>query len=304
MRSTFLFYHHHFLPTPLLYVLSSSIHFLGTFQVNSTEAMSAASSTVIVITGASRGFGRALAMVAASSDGFGKNPASVKLVLVARSEEGLRETAARVEEQQILSKKTSSEEGAAAPPLKVTCLPMDLGNLEMLDEHLDELFREIENDTPSSEREVIFIQNAGTIGHLGPSRESPSLKDMQNNVDLNITSCLWTSARLANYARSSSTVTSLTIVNISSLVAIADFPTFGIYSAGKAARNKFHTLIAKEEESSGVMDTMSKSTITTPPSSRIRTLNYAPVSMLIVTTVKLLLLQSNHTWCSPPMIVF
>ena len=40
-----------------------------------------------------------------------------------------------------------------------------------------------------------------------------------------------------------------TIVNISSLAAVsAGFPGMGIYSAGKAAREMYHALLAKDEE--------------------------------------------------------
>lgn len=226
--------------------------------------MSSSSSVAIIITGASRGFGRALAIVAAdafatseeNNDALSPVPLpvpTVKLVLVARSLEGLQETETLIREQ--------STSGVST---EVSCQPMDLGDLDRLDEHIDKLCREIESNN-SSPRQIIFIHNAGTIGHLGPCRDSPSLKDMQANVDLNITSTLWISARMARYAKSSTTP--VTIVNISSLVAIADFPTFGIYSAGKCARDKYHGILAKEEAK--IDD----------DAATVKTLNYAPVSM-------------------------
>ena len=53
-----------------------------------------------------------------------------------------------------------------------------------------------------------------------------------------------------------------TIVNISSLVAVSDdFDGMGIYSMGKAARDKYHTLMAREEPHEF---------------NRLRILNYAP----------------------------
>ena len=206
---------------------------------------------IVVITGASRGFGRALAVVAAGS--FQENT-NLKIILVARSMEGLNTTAQHVRDQ-------------VGGSVNICCHSMDLGDLGHLDANFDKLCQEFETEAASSRR-IIFIQNAGSIGHLGPCRDSPSLMAMQAYVDLNITSCLWTSARLAGYVKSAQIPTDMVIVSISSLVAIENFPTFGIYSAGKAARDKYHTLIAKEEAP--------EPSVTS--SSTIRTLNYAPVS--------------------------
>jgi sepiapterin reductase len=69
---------------------------------------------------------------------------------------------------------------------------------------------------------------------------------MCSKVDLNITSCFWISVHFARYLKQQQQ--KATIVNISPLVAIADFSTFGIYSAGKAACEKYHAMLAKEEE--------------------------------------------------------
>ena len=250
---------------------------------------------ILIITGASRGFGRALATLAATSQWGNESSITtimVRLLLVARSKEGLEETAAQIIRQ------LQQQNDGASQTVQISCHPMDLGDLSMLDNHLDTLLNEIDRESTTfsmqggRRRRIILIQNAGTIGHLGPSRTSPSLKDMQANIDLNITSCLWTSARLTNYyyyygrgATSTTTNehdnnnnnTSLTIVNISSLVAIADFPTFGIYSAGKAARDKYHALIAKEEnEERSPLPSREDTSNPTFARGRIRTLNYAP----------------------------
>lgn len=204
------------------------------------DTSSSTVSTVIVITGASRGFGRALAIVA--SESYNGN---CSLVLVARSMEGLEETASL-----ILKKEQCS------------CHAMDLGDLDQLDTNIEALLKELQ-----AYSKIIFVQNAGTIGHLGRCRDSPDLKEMQVNVNLNITSTLWLSSRITKYARSSSK--DLVLVNISSLVATAEFPTFGIYSTGKAARDKYHSIIAREESACNETD-----------ESTVRTLNYAPVSLL------------------------
>jgi sepiapterin reductase len=89
-------------------------------------------------------------------------------------------------------------------------------------------------------------QNAGSIGHIGASVDSPSLQDLRANVDLNITSALWLSVRFARHVRGTKDAPPCIIVQTSSLVAIKDFPSMAIYSAGKAARDKYHVVMAKE----------------------------------------------------------
>jgi sepiapterin reductase len=203
-----------------------------------------------LITGASRGFGRAIAKVvaAASQHHFSK----FRIFLVARSDSGLQET------KDLILAATSE-----TAKLRVVCHALDLNDLDQLDANMDQLLQDLllaENGETEEETyydRVVLINNAGTIGHLGPCISSPSLQEMLSNVDLNITSCLWISVRFARYLKQQQH--RATIVNISSLVAIADFPTFGIYSAGKAAREKYYTLLAKEEE----LD-------------MLKTLNYAP----------------------------
>jgi len=202
-------------------------------------------SIAIIITGASRGFGRALAIVA--NDAFGGNS---KLILIARSTTGLQETISNFPHR---------------PSERCCYHSMDLGNLEELDLNIEIIIKDLEEAS-----RIILFQNAGTIGHLGLSRDSPSLKDMKGNVDLNITSCLWLSTRMTHYARA--TFKDLVIVNVSSLVAIVDFPTLGIYSVAKAARDKYHALIAREEEGSSHASECR---------GIIRTLNYAPVSEVV-----------------------
>ena len=197
-------------------------------------------SLAIVITGASRGFGRALAVVA---NDWQVQRGSVKLILVARSLVGLEETLSKL-----------------AHPENCCYHSMDLGNLEELDSNIELLLKDLNEAS-----RIILFQNAGTIGHIGPSRDCPSLQEIRSNVDLNITSCLWLSSRMVQYARSS--CKDLVIVNVSSLVAIADFPTLAMYSAGKVARDKYHNLISREERSENMKGF-----------GTVRTLSYAPVS--------------------------
>jgi sepiapterin reductase len=210
---------------------------------------------LLVVTGASRGLGRAIAK-AFCNDVLTplRRINEVRAFLVARSQTGLQET------EDLMLQQAS---GVKDRKLKVDCSQhvIDLGDLDTLDSNLDELLTEMVKDVPDADH-IIFINNAGSLGHLGPCVESPSLADMRANVDLNITSAFWTSVRFARFSKESASDTAFTtIVNISSLAAIQVFPTMGIYAAGKAARNHYHATLAKELQGS---------------TKDIRILNYAP----------------------------
>ena len=210
--------------------------------------------SLLVVTGASRGLGQAIAISfskALIADG------SVKVVLVARSEQGLEET-----RQAIVSQ---SPAGTVAKSLT-----MDLSDLELLDEHLDTIFQEIQ--PLSRYKRLILINNAGSLGHLGKANNQSSLKELRSYIDFNVTSSLWVSTRFCKVwsealaaADNNDGTSTATIVNISSLCAVQPFPTMAGYCAGKAARDLYHAVLAKAEEEEG------KDTAT-----RTRALNYAP----------------------------
>lgn len=212
--------------------------------------MIAPSSPVIfLVTGASRGLGKAIATVA------GKQHAMARFLLVARSFEGMEET-----KKEIMS---------AAPTRAsedVLCRSMDLSDLDRLDSNADRLFTDLERLRFSPREDhlpqprLVFVNNAASLGHLGLSRQSPSLEDMRQTVNLNVTSSLWLSVRFARYVQELQQTQKhqqikATLVNISSLVAISqDFAGMGIYSAGKAAREMYHSLLAKDQENPRVVN--------------------------------------------------
>lgn len=205
-----------------------------------------AKSLLLVITGASRGLGREIAK--AFFCDLAPSFERTSIALIARSKVGLEETERIILEQPIHSIN-----------IDTVLLVADLADLDSLDASLDEIFASIRDIGADYDR-MIFINNAGTVGHVGPSIESPSLKDMQKHIDLNITARLWASVRFARFAcRHTSAQT--TIVNISSLTALQAFPTLALYSAGMAARDSYHAAMAKELED--FADT-------------VRILNYAP----------------------------
>uniref|UniRef100_A0A7S4AXQ8 Sepiapterin reductase n=1 Tax=Pseudo-nitzschia australis TaxID=44445 RepID=A0A7S4AXQ8_9STRA len=287
------------------------------------SSSSTCSSVVFLITGASKGLGRAIATVASKYHSEGErvpirsatdidnhndnHPCSLlqsnaRFVLVARSSKGLDET-----KQEILSTRLVPATAAAAARNEdaVVCRPMDLSDLDRLDGNMDVLLDDVDrlcslNNTLCTEsinkggngyreqQRVVFVNNAGSLGHLGPCTTSPSLEDMRRAIDLNVTSSLWLSVRFARHVKEQNRrqhpITqqkAATLVNLSSLVAVSDeFLNMGIYSAGKAARERYHTLLAKEEWNDHNQQqeaTPSSSESASPlASSALKILNYAP----------------------------
>jgi sepiapterin reductase len=201
----------------------------------------------MIVTGASRGFGRAIAMA------FGEHfllksvqPSNPQcfLRLVARSKEGLEETVRGLLDD---------------PRLDVSYQVADLSDSKTIDKTIDEMlsFWDEASSKSESKHHCIFIHNAGSLGYIGPTHECPSLQVLKEAISLNVTNALWMSTRLAQYAAAANH-RRVTLVNVSSLLAVQPLPTLATYSATKAARDAFHTALAQE---------------TVPP---LRILNYAP----------------------------
>lgn len=181
-------------------------------------------SVLLIVTGASRGLGKAIVKEFACGSSHSFSLAYV--ALMARSIDRLEATKAEVR----------------VPAPVLTCA-VDLSSLEDLDRSIDEMLTAV-NSSGASFNEVVLINNAGSIGHIGACVETPSLADMRNYIDLNVTSCFWLSIRLIRFANARGI--RATVVNVSSLVALQPFSSLGIYSAGKAAREAYHSVLAVE----------------------------------------------------------
>eukprot|EP00903_Cladosiphon_okamuranus_P009416 g8980.t1 len=248
---------------------------------------------LLLVTGASRGFGRCVAeefvrQVAPSSP--------VDLVLVARSESGLRSASDAIDD---MARSIRTNDGLADVDVVVRSEALDLGDLDQLEAGLEGVFSRID---PLRYSRAMLVNNAGSLGHISFATELPSLATLRSEMDFNITSSSWLSSRFAAVfgatARksddkggvSSSTssepagapVTDISdvaasslgsgavrdasnnvVVNVSSLAALQPFEAWGAYSAGKAARDMFHRVLAAEQASIG----------------GLKVLNYAPGPM-------------------------
>ena len=256
---------------------------------------------MLVVSGASRGFGQAVAL--AFSHYTCNQKIRMHAILTARSESGLQET----KQLMLAAWKRGSGPGSGkddyepdanhvdsngSDNLTVSIHPMDLAlmDLDVLDDYFTEL---IEAAQPLDQYDdYIIINNAGSLGdHLGKIADMKSLEDFSKTIHLNITSSLWFTVRWTQALRSSLSMESqttptttsktkrTTIVNISSLCALQPFPTMTTYCAGKAARDMFHQSLAKEEEATNCG--------TDGVTHVFRTLNYAPGAMNTDMTVRL-----------------
>ncbi|XP_004634140.1 sepiapterin reductase [Octodon degus] len=186
---------------------------------------------VCVLTGASRGFGRALAPLLAKL----LSPGSVFLIS-ARSDDALRQLEAEL--------------GAGRPGLRVLRVPADLGTDAGLQQLLGAL-RELPR--PQGLQRLLLINNAATLGDV--SKCVLNLSDpaeVNNYWALNLTSTLCLTSHVLK-AFENSPGLSRTVVNISSICALKPFKGWALYCAGKAARHMMFQVLATEEPSVRVL---------------------------------------------------
>lgn len=166
--------------------------------------------------------------------------------------------------------------------IQTSCHEIDLSDLDNLPEKFGRL---LESCKKSDYDQCWLINNAGSLGPLGPASsfglDASSMKELQNAVNLNITSGIWISSQFTkSFLKPCELSRSplIRIVNVSSLCAIEPFPTMSIYCSGKAARDMFHSVLAKENvQSDDNATTWSKSDANKEKSPLpFKVLNYAP----------------------------
>ena len=184
--------------------------------------------TLLIVTGASKGFGRAIchAFFEKNSIDVNRNTSTntiARVCLVARSQQGLEET------KEFLQNNLNASNEACV----ITTHVVDLGQLDSLEIRLQEIMDMV---SPTHYDHLILVNNAGSLGEIGPIMSSKSpLQHWQRTIDLNITSMLWITRSWGQWTIQHKLPTA-TLVNISSLLAIQPFPTMSLYAAGKAVR--------------------------------------------------------------------
>ena len=231
--------------------------------------------TLLIVTGASRGIGRACATA------FASNPECkfLRSILIARSQDGLNET------YELMKQRAN----VAGVQLQSSNHVMDLSDLSTLEEKLKHAFRVEEDEIRAFDR-LILVNNAGSLGHLGPMSDVSSLVQLREAIDLNVTSSIWLSSLflrtfvtpLLNINNNDNNDNNdddddngkdkkrmCTIVNISSLCAVKAYKSMAVYCAGKAARDMFHAVMASEYE-------QFQNASTAGDNPTVKVLNYAP----------------------------
>ena len=232
--------------------------------------MTNTTSSLIVITGASRGIGRAIAFSIADACCKEQKTLSlpIQIILIARSKDKLEETAKLVDEK--------CEQSNLETDITTSCHQLDLSNLDTLPSNIEAIFNPLAR---SKYDHCWLFNNAGSVDPLGQTSDlaNDDMGKLRSAVDLNITSAMWLSSAFAKAFVSPSGTASLRIINISSLCALEPFPTMAVYCAGKAARDMFHQVLAKEHSvESDEQKQNATSDVSELITSSFKVLNYAP----------------------------
>ncbi|XP_069488401.1 sepiapterin reductase-like [Ambystoma mexicanum] len=177
-----------------------------------------------VLTGASRGFGRSLALALCRRvRGTGSC-----FLLLARSREGLAGVAGELR--------------AACPGLEVRCEAVDLGTEEGL-----QRAQRATGELPQGQERLLLIHNAGSVGDISKYFvDHANLTELNSYFAFNVVSpmCL-TAAVLRAFVKRAGL--RRVVVNITSVCALEPCKSLALYCTGKAARGMMFQVLAVEE---------------------------------------------------------
>lgn len=179
--------------------------------------------TLIIVTGASRGLGQAIAVQMA------KHTENPHIVLVSRSENDLKNT----------EKQCCVEN----PKCQVTVHVADMSTVSK--EDMETMFDPLDFSAYDS---VVLVHNAGSLGNQGTKvADFDDMQEMQDYYRLNVFSVMILNSVIVK--KVGERIKNKLVINISSLAALQPFETWGSYCSGKAARDSLFKVMAVEEPS-------------------------------------------------------
>jgi NADP-dependent 3-hydroxy acid dehydrogenase YdfG len=174
-------------------------------------------SPVVMITGASRGIGRAIAIALDACSTF-----TYRLVLVARSQDELNALASQLQSPTLV-------------------LASDLTHFNTLNELIPHAVKHFG-------RLDVLINNAGVGGKVGLVNELPD-EHMHRMINLNLTAPIALSKQaIAQFVEQDSPGT---IIQINSIAGKTAFPFWAVYDATKAGLHAFSEAISEEQRHNG-----------------------------------------------------
>ncbi|XP_053181717.1 sepiapterin reductase b [Scomber japonicus] len=180
---------------------------------------------ICIITGASKGFGRALAHQVSHY----MKPGSV-LLLVARTRTLLQE----------LKEELQSFTGNQS--LVVHCVTADLSTRDGVNETVSAARQQSSNEIDH----VLLINNAASLGNISPFTNFTNLDQVNSYLSFNVSSPLALTAGILQVFPPRAGLR-WSVVNCSSIFAVQTMPSWVLYCTGKSARVMMFRVLAAEE---------------------------------------------------------
>ncbi|GAA5795424.1 hypothetical protein HPULCUR_000781 [Helicostylum pulchrum] len=190
-----------------------------------------------IVTGANKGFGKVIAETIAR-----QSKVKTSIVLVGRDLSQLESIELK-------------QENVSCYCIGNACLESAVDAEKTVIDQVENLLRNWQEQDRAPVTNAILVNNAGSTGDLAKKVADYNAAEIQEYVNLNITSYISVVTGFIRLFKKS--IVEMKIVNISSLLAVQAFPNWALYATGKSARDMLLKVVAVEEPS-------------------IRTLSYAP----------------------------
>jgi len=183
--------------------------------------------TLVIVTGASRGLGQAIAVQMAHAI------ADPTLLLISRSSQDLKTT------------KNLCQNANDQCIIKLETMDLNIADVQDMNAIIEKI-----DFTPFNS--LILVHNAGSIGNQGTKMvDFDKIQVMQDYYRLNVFSVMLLNSVVY---KKSKNIDHKLVINISSIAAIQPFETWGSYCSAKAARDMLFKNMAVEEPSWTVLN--------------------------------------------------